>query len=100
MLLYLVKHSRPDIANAVRQLSKALNAPNEAAFKEMKRVLKYTIDTKNLALRMEPKLDEIGNWTIIAYSDSDYAGDVENRISVAGFVLYLCGARSVGNPKV
>ena len=92
MLLYLVKHSRPDIANAVRQLSKALDAPNEAAFKEMKRVLKYTIDTKNLALRMEPKLDEIGNWSIIAYSDSNYAGDVENRISVAGFVLYLCGA--------
>ena len=50
MLLYLVKHSRPDIANPVRELSKALDMPNEAAFKEMKRVLKYVIDMKDLAL--------------------------------------------------
>ena len=92
MLLYLVKHLRPDLANAVCQLSKALDKPNEAAFKEMKRILKYTIDTKDLALRMEPKLDEDGQWFIVAFSDSDFAGDVENRVSVAGFVVYLCGA--------
>ena len=28
MLLYLVKHSRPDIANGVRELSKALVGPS------------------------------------------------------------------------
>ena len=37
MLLYLVKHSRPDIANAVRELTKALDAPSLAAYKEMLR---------------------------------------------------------------
>ena len=36
MLLYLVKHTRPDIANAVRELSKALDKPSPAAIKEMK----------------------------------------------------------------
>ena len=58
----------------------------------MKRIVKYTIDTKHLALRIEPKLDDNEDWCIIAFSDSDFAGDVENRISVAGFILYLCGA--------
>ena len=30
MLLYLIKYSRPDISNAVRELSKAMDIPNEA----------------------------------------------------------------------
>ena len=47
MLLYLVKYSRPDIANAVRELSKALDSPSPGAFKEMLRVVKFVLDTKN-----------------------------------------------------
>jgi hypothetical protein len=35
MLLFLIKHSRPDMANAVRELSKCLDGPNEAAYKDM-----------------------------------------------------------------
>ncbi len=46
MLLYLVKHSCSEIANAVRELTKALDAPSAAAYKEMLRVIKYTINTK------------------------------------------------------
>lgn len=30
MLLYLIKYSRPDIPNAVRELSKVMDMPNEA----------------------------------------------------------------------
>ena len=35
MLLYLVKHTRPDIANAVQELSKVLDGASPAAFKEI-----------------------------------------------------------------
>ena len=35
MLLYLVKHSRPDIANSVRELSKVLDGATKEAFKEL-----------------------------------------------------------------
>jgi hypothetical protein len=92
MLLYLVKHSRPDIANAVRELSKALDGTSPAGFKELLRVLKYVIDTKDLALKMEPmKPEKDMEWNMVAYSDSDYAGDSETRVSVAGFILYLLG---------
>ena len=51
MLLYLVKHSRPDIANATRELSKVMDKPTPAAMKELKRVMKYVIDTKNYGLK-------------------------------------------------
>lgn len=92
MLLYLVKHTRPDISNAVRELTKALDAPSPAAYKEMLRVIKYTIDTRDLALKMQPIDEESdGSWTIVVYSDSDFAGDKETRVSIAGFVIYLLG---------
>jgi len=35
-LLFLLKHSQPDLANPIRELSKALDCPMEAAFKELK----------------------------------------------------------------
>jgi hypothetical protein len=31
------------------------------------------------------------SWNIQAFSDSDYAGDKDTRLSVSGFVIYICG---------
>lgn len=90
MLLYLVKHSRPDIANSVRELSKVLDGASEGDYKEMKRVIKYVLDSATYGLRIEPRLKEDA-WTLTVYSDSDFAGDKEQRISVSGYILYLCG---------
>jgi hypothetical protein len=41
MLLYLVKHSRPDITNGIRELSKALDGVTPKAKQEMKHMIKY-----------------------------------------------------------
>jgi hypothetical protein len=46
MLLYLIRHSRPDMAKTVRELSKLLDGPNESADKEMLQAIKYVLDTK------------------------------------------------------
>jgi hypothetical protein len=46
-LLQFVKHSRPDIANPVRELSKCMDKVTEAAYKEMLRVVKFVLDTRN-----------------------------------------------------
>ena len=54
MLLYLVKNMRPDIANAVRQLTRLNDGPTGNATKEMKPVIKYVIDTGNKGLKMIP----------------------------------------------
>jgi hypothetical protein len=88
-----LKHSRPDIANAVRELTKCLTGASEAALKEMHRVIKFVLDTQTLGLKIEPKL--VGGNKLVfvlkGYSDSDWAGDKDNRKSVSGFVLFLCG---------
>ena len=45
-LLYLSKHSRPDICNQVRELSKTMDAPVPAYLKEMYNVIRHVLSTK------------------------------------------------------
>jgi hypothetical protein len=47
MLLYLVKHSIPDISNATRELSKVGDGATEAHWKQFLRAIKYTVQTKS-----------------------------------------------------
>ena len=54
IMLFLIKHSRPDLNNPVRELSKALDCPSPAAYKEMLRVMKFSIDTEDLGLFINP----------------------------------------------
>jgi hypothetical protein len=74
--LHLVKHSRPNIANTVRELAKCMDGASHVAFKKMKRLVKFVIDTKSYGLKMNP-FQTKGNqkWVLSAYSDSDRAGD-------------------------
>jgi hypothetical protein len=91
-LLYLVKHTRPDIANAVRELSKMLDCTTPNALKELRRVIKYVLDTESYGLKIYPERPKDGDLlNLKVYCDSDFAGDKETRISVAGYILYLCG---------
>ncbi len=91
MLLYLVKHSRPDIANAVRELTMVMDGASPAAFKELKRTINYVLNTKNLAMKIQPTGGLNDMWKIVTYSDSDFATDLETRINVSGYIRYLCG---------
>lgn len=47
MLLYLLK-SRPDLSNAIRELTKCLDGAAPATYKEMLRVVKFALDTADL----------------------------------------------------
>ena len=58
MLLYLVKHSRPDIANAVRELSKVANVATPSHWKAMIRLIKFVIDTEDYCLKIKPKTNQ------------------------------------------
>jgi hypothetical protein len=90
MLLYLVKHSRPDIANAVRELSKVADGATKDHWKALLRVIKYVLSTENHGLKIKPSLKE--SFYMEGISDSEYAGDKDSRISVFGYILYFCGA--------
>ena len=92
MLLYLVKHSRPDIANCVRELTKGMSSAPPHAYKEMLRVIKHVLDTHGLGLKIFPIIFK-GKivWHLLVYSDSDWAGDKANRKSISGFIFFFCG---------
>ena len=70
MLLFLVKHTRPDLSNSTRELSKVMDKATEGHMKELCRVIKYAIDTKNKDLKLRPENTD-DKWKIEAYSDAD-----------------------------
>ena len=90
-LLQFSGKTRPDLANPVRELSKCMDRATPAAFKEMLRIICYLIQTKDHGFKIAPKLDQPSKieWKLKLYSDSDWAGDVQTRKSVTGFVILL-----------
>jgi hypothetical protein len=56
---------------------------------EMLCVVKFVLDTKNYCLKIQPNFDSKNSWKLKVFSDSDWAGDPETRISVTGFIVYL-----------
>ena len=79
MLLYLVKHSHPDIANATRELSKTNNGANPAAYKELLWVIKYVLDMEMLGFKIEPTGNSNKPREIVCFSNSNYAGDLVSK---------------------
>ena len=102
-LLYLIKHSRPELCNSVRELSKVMDKANKAHQKALYRAIRFVQQTKTRQLVLEPKRKGL-TWDLKGYCDSDFAGDTDTRKSVSGFVIYLCGAviawRSKGQRSV
>ena len=89
-VLYLTKHSRPDISNPVRELSKTMDAPAPVHLKEMYELFRFVLSTKNYGLKFK-LIKSIRKWVLKALSDSVFASDKEVRISVFGYVIYFCG---------
>ena len=97
-LLYLTKHSKPDITNPVKELSKSMDCASMVHDTEMYRVINYVLEIKTLGLRMVPILkDDI--WKLDALSDSDFANDKDTRYSVYGYIIYFCGIPVIWKSK-
>ena len=89
-LSYLTKQSRPYITNAVRELSKSMDGSSKLQLRELRRVAKFVLDTKDLGLCIVPNMSD-GIWQLEALSDSDIANDKETRLSVYGYIVFFCG---------
>jgi hypothetical protein len=59
------------------------------AYNELLRVIKFVIDTKTFGLKVQPKLDNNLGWDLQIFCHRDWAGDLETRVSVTGFIIYL-----------
>ena len=96
--LYLTKHSRPDMTNPVRELSKSMDGASMAQVTEIYRVINFILEMKTLGLRMVPTFKEY-IWKLEALSDSDFANDKDTRYSVYGYIIYFCGVPVVRKSK-
>lgn len=85
-LIYLANATRPDIAFAAAVLSRFCSNPGRNHWFIAKRVLRYLKATLNYGITYVKD-----SKNLIAYSDSDWAGDIDDRKSCSGNVLMLSG---------
>lgn len=79
-LMYLAIGTRPDIAHSVSVASRFLESPTVVHERAAKRILRYIKNTINIGiLYLNSDTDEL-----TAFSDADYAGDMDTRRSTSG----------------
>ena len=83
-LIYLTA-TRPDISFAVSYISRFMSAPKADHWIAAKRVLRYVRGTLDYGLLYTRSSDP----TLSGYTDSDWAGSVDDRKSTAGYVFSL-----------
>jgi hypothetical protein len=88
-LRYIV-NTRPDLAYSVGVVSRYMEAPRKAHWVAVKRILRYLKGTIGYDCKYErgTGLKPI----LFGYSDSDFAGDAEDRKSTTGVVYFLGGS--------
>ena len=85
-LMYIV-NTRPDLAYTVGVVSRYMEAPGKEHWAAAKHILRYLKGTTGYGYRYE-KGAELKPM-LLGFSDSDFAGDVEDRKSTTGVVYFL-----------
>ena len=93
-LMYITV-SRPYIMFGVSFISKFMASPTEMHLQAAKRILRYLKGTINYGIFY--KKNE--NKQLIAYTDSDYAGDIADKKSTSGYVFMLSGSQFHGHQR-
>ena len=85
-LTYMSTATRPDIAAAVGVLFQYMSRPSKDHWIGVKRVLRYLKGTLLYGLKFSAHEEEP---ELFAYSDADWAGDVDTRRSTSGYVFQI-----------
>lgn len=88
-LLYAATVSRPDIAQAVGDVSRYLENPNRAHINALKRILRYLNGTKSMGITYGSSSSN--DRVLAGYTDADFARDVDTRRSTTGYAFVLGG---------
>jgi hypothetical protein len=83
-LIYL-KNTRPDLSYSVSILSRFMQEPRESHWNSAKRKLIYIQGTKDFGLLYKRNK----NFTLVRYSDVDFAGDIDDRTSTSGYLMNM-----------
>ncbi|CAL1399312.1 unnamed protein product [Linum trigynum] len=84
-LQYLV-YTRPDIAFSVNKLSQYMHAPSAQHWQCVKRLLRYISGTLTFGLSIRRSSTP---FTLTAFSDSDWAGNLDDPSSTSGYLIYF-----------
>jgi len=90
-IMYAMLGTRPDLAYTVSTLSKFNSCPAVMHHAAAKRALRYLQGTKDYGLLYCGGQDGSTFPEPICYTDSDWAGDTENRKSTGGYVFLIGG---------
>jgi histone deacetylase 1/2 len=77
--------TRPDIAFSVNKVCQFLHAPTTVHWEAVKRILKYVKQCTKLGL----KIYKSPSTLVSAFSDADWAGNIDDRKSTGGFAVFL-----------
>eukprot|EP00268_Persea_americana_P058420 TRINITY_DN70637_c0_g1_i1.p1 TRINITY_DN70637_c0_g1~~TRINITY_DN70637_c0_g1_i1.p1 ORF type:complete len:219 (+),score=27.04 TRINITY_DN70637_c0_g1_i1:370-1026(+) len=88
--------TRPDLMFVVSLISRYMSSPTELHMQAAKRALRYLRGTVNFGVFYKKG----GNGELLVYTDSNYAGDQDDRKSTSGYVFLLSsGAISWSSKK-
>ncbi|PNX73907.1 retrotransposon-related protein [Trifolium pratense] len=85
-LMYLLA-TRPDLAYSVCLVARYMERPTNMHLTTVKRILRYLKGTLTNGIMY--KCDTEKGFELVGWSDSDYAGDLNDRKSTTGFVFML-----------
>ena len=89
----MMKWTRPDLLNAVHELSQFVSGATKAHLVAMYCAMRYCVGTKNQgSYHMKWDGNPDFEFVVSRRLDSDYAKDPECRQSVSGYSTFLCGA--------
>lgn len=87
-LMYAMVCSRPDLSHAVSVVSRYMSNLGKRHWEAVKWILRYLRGSTNVCLMFDGCLNANG---VVGYVDSDYAGDLDKRRSLTGYIFTVFG---------
>jgi hypothetical protein len=87
-LMYAMVCTRPDLAHAVSVVSKYMANPGKSHWDAVKWIFRYLKGTTNYGITFVKQKSDL---SVVGYVDADYAGDLDDRRSITGYVFTLAG---------
>ncbi|XP_021985115.1 uncharacterized mitochondrial protein AtMg00810-like [Helianthus annuus] len=83
--LQYLTFTRPDISYAVQQVCMNMHSPRIAHWNALKRIIRYIQGTSDFGLHLGPAQ----NFSLVAYTDVDWAGCPDTFRSTSGYCVYM-----------
>ena len=85
--MYLMVCIRPDISHAVNVVNRYMANPSKEHWNVVKWIFRYLTGTRDFGILF----DQRASTEVVGYVDSDYAGDLDSRKSMIGYLFRFAG---------